>query len=178
MARDHHYGPGPWVHGGKRPDWTSVYFHRADESGIGFDRSPSGSNAVAQYRSPLRERFGTLTTCPEELLLWFHHVPWDHKLKSGRTLWNALCASYYEGVESVARMREEWAALRPYVDESRFVHVATLLAIQEKEARWWRNACVLYFQTFSKRPLPAGLEPPSGTLAEYEAIEHRLVPGI
>lgn len=178
MARDHHYGPGPWVEGGKRADWTSVYFHRADEAGIGFDRSPSGSNAVAQYRSPLKERFGTLGTCPEELLLWFHHVPWDYKLKSGRTLWNALCASYYEGVESVARMREEWDALRGLVDESRFVHVQTLLRIQEKEARWWRNACVLYFQTFSKRPLPPGLEPPSGTLDEYKAIEHRLVPGI
>jgi alpha-glucuronidase len=178
MARDHHYGPGPWVEGGQRPDWTSVYFHRADGAGIGFDRSAKGSNAVEQYRSPLRERFGTLTLCPEELLLWFHHVPWDHKLKSGRTLWDALCGSYYEGVESVARMREEWDALRGLIDESRFVHVQALLAIQEKEARWWRNACVLYFQTFSKRPLPAGLEPPSGTLDEYKAIEHRLVPGV
>jgi alpha-glucuronidase len=178
MARDHHYGPGPWVDGGERPDWTSVYFHRADESGVGFDRSANGSNAVAQYRSPLRERFGTLHTCPEELLLWFHHVPWDYKLKSGRTLWDALCATYYEGAESVARMREDWAKLRPFVDEARFVHVASLLAIQEKEARWWRNACVLYFQTFSKRPLPAGLEPPAGTLEEYRAIQHEMVPGL
>jgi alpha-glucuronidase len=176
-ARDHHFGPGPWVDGGERPDATSVYYHRADDAGIGFDRSAHGSNAVEQYRSPLRERFGALTTCPEELLLWFHHVAWDRKLKSGRTLWDALCTSYYEGAESVARMREEWARLRGLVDESRFAHVTALLAIQEKEARWWRNACVLYFQTFSKRPLPPGLEPPSGTLEEYAAIEHRHVPG-
>jgi len=178
MARDHHYGPGPWVDGGKRPDWTSVYYHRADEGGIGFDRSPSGSNAVAQYHPPLAERFGSLETCPEELLLWFHHVSWDHRLESGKTLWEQLCSLYYEGVESVVRLRAEWNALRPLVDESRFLHVSALLAIQEKEARWWRNACVLYFASVSKRSLPAGLEAPDKTLEEYRAIEHRLVPGI
>ncbi len=178
MARDHHYGPGPWVEGGKRADWTSVYYHRADEAGLGFDRSATGSNAVAQYHGVLAERFGRLESCPEELLLWFHHVSWDHRLASGDTLWESLCRTYYEGVASVARMRSQWDAFRGLIDDARFRHVKALLAMQEQEARWWRDACVLYFQTFSKRELPEGLEPPLGTLADYRAIEHRFVPGI
>jgi alpha-glucuronidase len=180
MAKDHHHGPGPWVDSedGRRPDWTSVYFHRADEHGIGFDRGASGSDAVSQYHSPLRERYGDLSTCPEELLLWFHHVPWDHRLKSGRTLWDSLCEKYYEGAADVERMQAAWEELARYVDPARFAHVKALLAIQAREARLWRDACVLYFQTFSKRPLPGGLEPPRETLEHFRAIASRFVPGI
>jgi alpha-glucuronidase len=181
MAKDHHHGPGPWVSPERdhvRADWTSVYYHRADSDGIGFDRSATGSDAVAQYRSPLRERFGDPATCPENLLLWFHHVRWDHVMRSGRTLWDELCHRYAAGVDFVRGMRDTWAALAPYVDADRHTHVASLLAIQEKEARWWRDACLLYFQTFSKRPFPADCEPPQGSLAAYMAIEKSHVPGI
>jgi alpha-glucuronidase len=177
MAWDHHYGPGPWIDQG-RADWTSVYFHRADASGIGFDRSPTGSNAVAQYAPPLRERFGKLESCPESLWLWFHHVAWDQEMTSGRTLWNELCHRYDAGAAAVSGMRSTWASLAGAIDGARHRHVSALLAIQEKEARWWRDACLLYFQTFSLRPFPEGFDPPLGTLAEYRARRDRFVPGI
>ncbi|MBZ0295414.1 MAG: alpha-glucuronidase [Anaerolineae bacterium] len=177
MARDHHYGPGPWVDEG-RPDWTSVYYHRADQEGIGFDRTASGSNAVSQYHSPYREQLADLDTCPEELLLWFHHVPWQHTMKSGRTLWDELCDRYNQGVESVRRMQQTWASLAAYVDEARFVHVQSLLRIQEQEACWWRDACLLYFQTFSQLPIPPQYEQPAQTLDYYINLRHYYVPGI
>jgi alpha-glucuronidase len=181
MAKDHHHGPGPWVSPERergRADWTAVYYHRADAAGIGFDRSATGSNAVAQYNPPLDGQFGDLQTCPEEYLLWFHHVRWDHVMRSGRTLWDELCHRYTAGVDFVHGMRRTWNELAPYVDHHRHVHVTALLAIQEKEARWWRDACLLYFQTFSKRPFPADCEPPHGSLAEFMAIKKSHVPGI
>jgi alpha-glucuronidase len=177
MAKDHHYGPGPWVAEG-RPDWTSVYYHRADAAGIGFDRTPTGSDAVSLYRSPLREELADPARCPENLLLWFHHLPWDHRMRSGRTLWEALCVRYSAGVEKVRQMQATWNGVRDLIDGARADQVTALLAIQEREARWWRNACLLYFQSFSRRPLPAGLPPLEGTLAEYLAIKSRDVPGI
>jgi alpha-glucuronidase len=181
MAKDHHYGPGPWVapeRDNVRADWTSVYYHRADAAGLGFDRTVTGSDAVAQYHSPLRERFGDPAACPEELLLWFHHLPWDHPMQSGRTLWDELCQRYDAGVDFVCGMRETWSDLAAYVDLDRFEHVAELLAIQEKEARWWRDACLLYFQTFSRRPFPADCTPPQRSLAELMQIRPSHVPGI
>jgi alpha-glucuronidase len=177
MAWDHHYGPGPWISKG-RADWTSVYYHRADAAGIGFDRSATGSDAVSQYAPPVRARFGGAETCPEALLLWFHHVPWDRPMHSGRTLWEELCHRYDAGVSCVRRMRASWASLEGLIDPGRHAHVGALLRIQEKEAEWWRDACVLYFQTFSRRPLPAGYEVPARTLDEYIAIRHHHVPGI
>jgi alpha-glucuronidase len=174
MAEGHHHGPGPWVdvRDAGRADWTSVYYHRADANGIGFDRTASGSDAISLYRSPLREQLADPATCPEALLLWFHHLPWDHRIaSSGRTLWDELCHRYSAGVEGVRRMRATWASMGPFVDEARHGHVRRLLAIQEKEARWWRDACLLYFQTFSRRPLPGGLEPLAGTLEEYRKIK-------
>jgi alpha-glucuronidase len=176
MAWDHHYGPGPWIAEG-RPDWTSVYFHRADAQGIGFDRSASGSDAVAQYAPPLRDRFGQPDTCPETLLLWFHHVGWRRKMQSGRTLWEELVHKYYSGVETVRAMQRTWSSLEGLIDPARHEHVRALLSIQEKEARWWRDACVLYFQTFSMLPIPAD-EPPAETLDAYMNIHHYYVPGI
>src|SRR4029077_18003720 len=177
MAVGHHYGPGPWVDEG-RPDWTSVYYHRADAGGIGFDRTASGSDAVALYRSPLREEWGDPARCPDALLLWFHHVAWDRPMRSGRTLWDELCHRYAAGVEAVRAMQRPWDSGAGPGDPARAEQVRALLAVQEREARWWRNACLLYFQTFSKRPLPAGLPPREGTLAEYRAIKSRDVPGI
>jgi alpha-glucuronidase len=177
MAVGHHYGPGPWVSEG-RPDWTSTYYHRADAQGLGFDRGPSGSDAVAQYFEPLRSQYAKLETCPEPLLLWFHHVSWDHKLASGRSLWEELCCAYQRGVDAVRTFQRSWAALSEWVDEARFSQVSGFLRIQEQEARWWRDACVQYFQTFSRRPLPAGYEPAHKSLDELRAIRHYYVPGI
>lgn len=177
MARNHHYGPGPWVDGG-RADWTSVYYHRADLTGIGFDRTPNGSNAVSQYFSPYKEQISSLDTCPEELLLWFHHVPWQYPMKSGRTLWNELCYKYNSGVELVRHMQQTWNSLTEFVDRARFEHIKALLKIQEKEACWWRDACLLYFQTFSKLPIPPEYEQPTESLEYYKNLMHYYVPGI
>jgi alpha-glucuronidase len=173
MARNHHYGPGPWVSGGPRADWTSVYYHRADTLGIGFDRSPTGSNAVAQYFSPLREHYGNRKTVPDSLLLWFHRVGWDERMRSGRTLWEELLHRYQTGVDSVRQMQKIWSTLQGKIDEERFHDVEAFLKIQEKEARWWRDASVLYFQTFSRRPLPAGYERPEHALEYYMSIVSR-----
>ena len=178
MARNHHYGPGPWVSGGPRADWTSPYYHRADKGGIGFDRGPSGSGAVSQYFPPVAARFSSLDSVPENLLLYFHHVPWDHRMRSGRTLWDELLVRYQAGVDAVRGMQAAWAGLARFVDPERFDEVRAFLAIQEQEARWWRDACVLYFQTFSGRPLPEGYEKPAHDLEFYESVDKRYVPGI
>lgn len=177
MARDHHFGPGPWVTGG-RADWTSPYYHQADEEGIGFDRTATGSDAISQYCPPFRDRVASLETCPDALLLWFHHVPWEYVVKSGRTLWDELCFRYNLGVQEVREMQRTWDALAGDVDEARHAHVRSLLAIQEKEARWWRDACLLYFQQFSRLPIPPEYEQPQRTLEYYESLTHYYVPGI
>jgi alpha-glucuronidase len=174
MGPGHHYGPAPWFDQAPRPDWNNTYYHRADTLGIGFDRTATGSNAVAQYFSPLREIFGSLERCPEKYLLWFHHVPWDYRMRSGRTLWEELVDHYYRGVETVRRWQPLWESLRAFVDPERFEQIATLLRIQEKEAVWWRDACVLYFQTFSRRPIPAGYERPVHTLDYYIERQRKL----
>ena len=177
MGRGHHYGPGPWVAGGPRADWTSVYYHRADAKGIGFDRTASGSDAVAQYAPPVAAQFGELATVPEEFLLWFHHVPWDHRMASGRTLWDELVLRYDHGVDEVKAMRRTWDGLEGKIDPARHAQVAAFLAIQEQEAQWWRDASIAYFQTFSKRPLPAGAAKPPRDLAYYESLQFPFAPG-
>jgi alpha-glucuronidase len=176
MAEGHHYGPGPWV-SGIRPDWTAVYYHRADAEGLGFDRTSTGSNALAQYSPVIAEKWGNLETCPESLLLWFHHVPWDHKMLSGRTLWDELCLHYQHGVDTVRGWLPAWESLRNEIDDQRYQHVQALLVRQEREAREWRDACIQYFATFSKRPVPAGVEKLEHSLEHYEAIQRRDVPG-
>ncbi|MCM3870486.1 MAG: hypothetical protein ND895_07335 [Pyrinomonadaceae bacterium] len=168
MWGGHHYGPAPWWDKEPRADWNPVYYHRADDRGLGFDRTASGSNTVGQYHPPVRDRFAKLSTCPEAFLLWFHHVPWEHRMKSGRILWDELALHYQRGVDWVRATRTEWDALAGVIDAERHGEVAKKLAIQERDAIWWRDACVLYFQTFSKRPLPAGVEKPARTLAEYK----------
>ncbi len=177
MAADHHYGPGPWTAKG-RADWTAVYYHRADAAGLGFDRSVTGSNAVAQYASPLRETWGAIDTCPENLLLWFHHVAWDRRMRSGRTLWEELCQKYDVGVGFVREMRRQWSSLEGTIDPNRYRQVRELLGVQEREARWWRDACLLYFQTFSRQPFPKGAELPEHALDYYLGIHNDYVPGI
>jgi alpha-glucuronidase len=177
MGYGHHYGPAPWYDKAPRADWNPVYFHRADSAGIGFDRTSTGSNALAQYH-PLADSFFTnLSTCPDEYLLWFHHVSWNYKMKSGRTLWNELCFKYNEGVDTVRWMQKVWKMMEKYVDPERYNHVRMLLNIQEEEAVWWRDACLLYFQTFSKMPLPANYEKPKHTLEYYENLNFPYAPG-
>lgn len=178
MGWSHHYGPGPWIKDKHRADWTSVYYHRADEKGVGFDRTATGSNAVNQYFPPVAKAYGSLKNCPEKYLLWFHHVPWDYKVNSGRTLWNELCYRYSGGIDSVHQMQQTWNNMESMVDAERFEHVKSFLTIQEKEARWWRDACLLYFQTFSKQPIPQDLEKPAHTLEYYMQLDPQFVPGI
>jgi alpha-glucuronidase len=142
MATGHHYGPGPWVDDLERPDWNPAYYHRVDANGIGFDRTASGSNAVAQYAPPLAARFADRATVPEDYLLWFHHVGWGERLASGRTLWEELVERYDRGVAKVAEMRRSWALLATRVDPERHAETAAFLAIQEEEAKWWRDASI------------------------------------
>ena len=177
MAEGHHWGPGPWVDSG-RPDWTAVYYHRADTAGIGFDRTTSGSNAVSQYFPPLNEVFNDPQTCPENLLLWFHHLPWHYRMKSGRTLWDEMCLKYQEGVNSVDGYRRFWETLQGKIDSEQYEHVRQMLAIQADEARWWKDACLLYFQTFSRMPFPEGVELPQHDLEYYRGLKFYYVPGI
>lgn len=165
----HHYGPAPWWNTEKRDDWNPVYYHRADAEGIGFDRTATGSNSVSQYYPPVRARFSKLETCPEKFLLWFHHVRWDFRMKSGRTLWDEMALHYQRGVDWARAARKQWETLKGVIDDDRHEAVAKKLAIQERDAVVWRDACLLYFQTFSKRPLPAGVEKPAKTLDEYKA---------
>jgi alpha-glucuronidase len=177
MYAGHHYGPGPWVNRG-RADQTSVYYNRADSIGIGFNRTSSGSNAVAQYFPQVRDMYEKISTCPENLLLWFHHIPWDYRMKSGRILWDELCVRYDEGVKSVRWLQNEWEALNGKVDPDRFKIVQSLLVKQERDAKIWRDACILYFQTFSKRAVPSGVEQPANTLDYYKSYRYTDIPGI
>ena len=154
MQAGFHYGPQPDYAKSSRLDWTSAYYHRADNTGLGFDRSSSGSNATSQYFSPWRQRFDSIETCPEKYLLWFHHVRWDRKMQSGRTLWDELCYRYNTGVEYVKSMRRKWATLEKDIDPDIYSHVQEKLAIQEKDAAIWRDTCLGYFQKFSKMPIP------------------------
>jgi alpha-glucuronidase len=167
MWPGHHYGPAPWWARDVRPDWNSVYYHRADARGLGFDRTATGSDAVSRYRPPVRDRFADLATCPEEFLLWFHHVPWDRRMRSGRTLWEELALHYQRGVDWVREARRHWDEMAVAIDPERHADVARRLAVQERDAIWWKDAVLLYFQTFSQRPLPEGVERPARTLREY-----------
>ncbi len=177
MAWDHHWGPGPWVNNG-RPDWTSVYYHRADKKGIGFDRTSKGSKATEQYFQPVAKLFDQVSLIPEKYLLWFHHLPWDYQVKSGRILWDELVYHYYKGAEYVLEMQKQWDSIKDLIDHHRFSQVQQLLAIQAKEAAWWRDACLLYFQQFSGLPIPEGYEKPSKTLDYFMNLEFKYVPGI
>ena len=170
-AQGHHYGPAPWTSDLPRPDWTAVYYHKADKEGIGFDRTESGSNAIEQYNQPLKEQFSSVETTPEDLLLWFHHVEWDYTMDSGRTLWGELVHKYYAGVDTVRWMQEQWNSIEGLIDQERFNHVKALLEIQEEDAVIWRNSCVLYFQTFSDMPIPEGYEQPEHDLEYYKKLE-------
>jgi len=177
MATGHHYGPGPWVGDLHRDDWNPTYYHRANERGLGFDRTATGSNALAQYTPELQALWGNPETCPPELLLWFHHLAWDYTLRSGHTLWDELCLRYQQGVEETRMMLRTWETLEGEIDAERFDDVRQRLVKQIADAAIWRDACLLYFQTFSKRPLPAGVEPPAHSLDTYKALQPETTQG-
>ena len=178
MAAGHHYGPGPWVSRMSRADWTSVYYHRADEKGLGFDRTKTGSDALSQYHPDFQRQIADMDECPPEFLLWFHHVPWDHKLATGRTLWEELCHQYHQGAAEASQLKEKWENIRQFMDEERFRQVKMHLDIQEKEAKWWRDACLTYFKTFSKMEIPSDLQQPEYGLEYYQSLRFPYSPGI
>ena len=177
MSTGHHYGPAPWVSNLNRPEWNPVYYHKADSAGIGFNRASTGSKAIEQYFPEARNQWEELSTADEKYLLWFHHVPWNYKMKSGRSLWNELVYKYNTGVDSVKWMQREWQKQQTKVDAQRFKEVSMLLNIQLEEAKWWRDACLLYFQTFSKQPIPSNYEQPAKTLDYYKSLRFPFAPG-
>ncbi|MFY7839047.1 MAG: alpha-glucuronidase family glycosyl hydrolase [Lacibacter sp.] len=177
MGTGHHYGPAPWVSNLNRPEWNPVYYHKADSIGIGFNRTSSGSKAIEQYQPDVRKQWEQLATCDEKYLLWFHHASWNYKMKSGRSLWNELCHQYNAGVDSVKWMQREWEKQETKIDAERFKAVSMLLNVQLQEAKWWRNASLLYFQTFSKQPIPSNYEQPDKTLDYYKSLRFPFAPG-
>jgi alpha-glucuronidase len=167
MARGHHYGPGPWVTGGPRADWTSVYYNRADAQGLGFDRTATGTNAVSQYAGPVRDRFASLDRVGEDYLLWFHHVPWSYRMSSGNTLWNELAARYCRGVEAVRTMETAWRGLTRFVDSERFEETVRFSRSRRtKRSGGAMPACSTFRRSRSSRshPMRAARRPtPSNT---------------
>jgi alpha-glucuronidase len=177
MATGHHYGPGPWVCDLGRPEWNPCYYHKADANGIGFDRTGTGSNALAQYAPQAAAQWANPAVTADEYLLWYHHLPWDYRMRSGRTLWDELARHYSRGVDEVGAMQKSWASLRPFVDRQRFEDVSAFLAIQRSEAKWWRDASIAYFQRISKRPLPRGYDKPEHDLDHYKSLGFPHAPG-
>ncbi|WP_324721717.1 alpha-glucuronidase family glycosyl hydrolase [Salinimicrobium sp. HB62] len=178
MATGHHYGPGPWVDDLSRPEWNPVYYHKADSLGVGFDRTATGSNALEQYAEPISQQYSSPETTPEKYLLWFHHLPWDYEMKNGKTLWTNLALTHQEGVEDVKEMKSTWEEMEEYVDKERYERVSMLLDIQLKEAKWWRDAVLSYFQKFSDMELPDSVPQPEHDLEYYKSLNHPYAPGI
>lgn len=177
MATDHHYGPAPWVCDLKETSWNPCYYNRAGRAGIGFDRTAAGSDAVAQYAAPVDRCFADLRCVSDDYLLWFHHLPWTYRMRSGDTLWDALVHRYDRGVATVEAMNRSWASLAPMVDVQRYSETAAKLRRQLLESRWWRDASIAYFQSVSRLPLPPGTKAPRHDLSWYEAIHFDTVPG-
>ncbi|WP_425288469.1 alpha-glucuronidase family glycosyl hydrolase [Sphingomonas gellani] len=177
MGTSAHYGPAPWVSDLQRPEWNPVYYHRADRQGIGFDRTASGSDAIAQYAPSLARRYADPQTTPLDELLWFHHLPWTYALSTGRTLWDEMVHRYDAGVAAVAVMAREWDTLKPVVDAERWQKTATFLQIQQREAQWWRDASLAYWMSINGLPLPVGVTPPAQDLAWFQARHVPYAPG-
>jgi alpha-glucuronidase len=177
MGAGSHYGPAPWDDSLPRADWNPAYYNRADARGIGFDRTASGSDAVAQYAPPLARCYADLDCVPDKYLLWFHHLSWNHRMRSGRTLWQALVDRYTRGVDAVKKMRATWRGLKGDIDAGRYRKAAAFLAIQQREAQWWRDASIAYWQSLNGLPLPPGYTPPAHSLTYYESLKFPHAPG-
>jgi len=170
MGTDHHYGPAPWVSNLSQPQWNPVYYHKADATGLGYDRTSTGSNAVSQYSSAVGQAFANKATVSPDSLLFFHHIGWTEKISTGKTLWEELVLRYSTGVDDVGRMRAAWMPLASRIDAKRFGEISDFLQIQHYEARWWRDACLSYFATFSKQAIPAAYAPLGNTLSYYQGL--------
>ena len=177
MYNGHHYGPMPWGNTLGRPDWNPVYYHKADNYGLGFDRTATGTNALSQFNKEVASAWLDSNSCADKYLLWFHHVSWQHKMQSGNTLWNELCYKYNEGVDSIKKYEQQWNQLEKFVNPEQFDQVKQMLHIQVKDAEWWRDACLLYFQTFSKMPIPSKYPQPTKTLEYYKSLRFPFAPG-
>ncbi|WP_339899009.1 alpha-glucuronidase family glycosyl hydrolase [uncultured Gilvimarinus sp.] len=176
-AQGHHYGPAPWHDKSGRPDWTAFYYHKADKDGIGYDRTKSGSNAIEQYFGPITQQFAKPETTPEDLMLWFHHLPWDYTMQSGNTLWHELVNKYDEGVAQVRAMQTQWQSLEGSIDAERFAQVQAQLKVQLRDAIYWRDACISYFASVNGLALPKGSPEPAHSLEFYKSQEKiRYVP--
>ncbi|MFY7889435.1 MAG: alpha-glucuronidase family glycosyl hydrolase [Spirosomataceae bacterium] len=170
MGQNIHFGAEPWLSKSARPDWTAVYYHRADSVGLGFDRTAKGSNALGLYAPEVQKEWGDAEKCPLPYLLWFHHVAWDKKLSTGKTLWDEFSGRYYQGVQEVEALQAQWKSVEKHVDPAMFADVAGRLAVQHREALNWRDGCVLYFQEFAKKPVPTPYKQPSRTLNQLKEI--------
>lgn len=177
MATGHHYGPAPWVCDLDRPEWNPCYYARADRGGIGFDRTSSGSDALAQYAPSVAAKWADAARTSDDYLLWFHHLPWDFQMRSGKPLWRELVHRYDRGVAAVDDMARAWASLEDRVDRDRYADVAAYLAIQQQEARWWRDASIAYWQSLNGLPLPDGARAPEHSLDHYRALQFPEAPG-
>jgi alpha-glucuronidase len=177
FAGGHHYGPGVWerITPGTRPDWVPEYYHRADSRGVGFDRTTKGSDYVAQYYPPLRDYYNDLQTCPDNMLLFFHHLPWDYRMRSGRTLWEEMCHAYTQGLDDVRRFQKIWDQQGGRIDPERFKAVQYKLREQLRDAIWWRDGVLLYFQSINGLPIPFELEWPMNKLEDL--MRYRLTWG-
>jgi alpha-glucuronidase len=177
MGTGHHHGPAPWVADLERSDWNPVYYHRADRNGIGFDRTATGSNALAQYAPEIARQYADPRTTPQQYLLWFHHLPWDYAMPSGRTLWAELLGRYDKGVAETKILHARWMALKPLIDARRHAEVEARLLRQIDNAVLWRDACIAYFQSVSGLPLPPGVKAPALPLEKYKALRYPYAPG-
>jgi alpha-glucuronidase len=172
MGTDHHYGPAPWVNNLSQANWNPFYYHKADGTGIGFDRTSAGSNSVSQYAATVRDKFASKTTVPDNFLLFFQRMAWDDQLSStGRTVWNELVHRYSAGVDAVSTLRDTWTAAQGFIDAKRFKDVSDFLQIQHYEARWWRDACLQYFASVSKKSIPSGYAAPAHDLSWYQNLK-------
>jgi alpha-glucuronidase len=177
FQNDHHYGPAPWSCDLKEPSWNPCYYNGTNAGGIGFDRTSTGSDAIAQYAPPVARCLADLKCVPDKDLLFFHHVPWTYRMRDGSSLWASLITHYDRGVAQVEANKRTWTELRPFIDAQRFAVVGADLNRQMLEAWWWRDASIAYWQSLAKLPLPPGHSPPAHPLSWYQAIHFDRVPG-
>jgi len=174
MGTDDHYGPAPWVSNLSTANWNPVYYHKADMTGIGFDRTATGSNAVSQYAAAVRDRFASKATVGDDFLLFFQRVGWDDKLaSSGRSIWEEIVYRTSSGVDAVQTMRDAWTMVQGRIDAKRYKDVGDFLLTQHYEARWWRDACLQYFASVNKKPIPTGYAAPAHDLSFYMGLESK-----
>ena len=167
MNYDTHNGPEPWHHD---PVWSAYDYHKITCDSIGIDRTVRGTGVTTQYRKRIRDKFDNLSECPDEYLLWFHRLPWDYRMRSGRTLWNEIVHKYNEGVNQVEIMISNWDSVSAHIDSERHKRVAALLRYQLEEAKWWRDGCLLFFDSYAKKGIPAGYPQPAHSLQYYKSI--------